>query len=361
MICSQIGLFQFKNYDFQKFDCNASVVAISGQNGKGKTNLLDAIYYSAFTKSAFTHIDQNLVKQGSQGFRVEAQWQTLTNKYDIKAIVRENGKKEFYCNESLYQSLSQHIGLVSVVLITPDDIALINEDSGFRRKFIDAILSQTNANYLHHFLLYNKLLLQRRALLKNLQENRSNNYALLDVLDEQIAPSGDFIFEARKAFLETFIPSIMKQYALIAMQNQEQLTIKYETALSQTNTLNLLQQFRAQDIKSGRNNVGIHKDDLVFGFGNMPFKQIASQGQKKSMLIACKMAEFLHISTLKNDYPILMIDDVFEKLDGERLYNLMQLLPKDENFQLFTTDTSEERLVHLLKETNKDFISLAIK
>jgi DNA replication and repair protein RecF len=363
MICNQIGLIHYKNHKKLQLNLASPVVCISGNNGCGKTNILDALYYSAFTKSSFTRSDGLIPHFGLQGFSINAAWKMGNgNLLEIKTILRETQKKEIYNNEVLYKTLSKHIGLLSAVLVAPEDIALINEDSQARRKYLDAILCQTNTTYLQAFLQYQKILQQRNAWLKQLQQMPNADMALLHTLSRQLITYGQVIADTRSEFLKHFLPSILLQYKNIALQTeaQEEIQLTYQTALLSTPLEVIINNNINVDIAAGRTTQGPHKDDILIEMRQQLFKNMASQGQKKSMLFAFKMAEFYYIAGIKKDYPILLLDDVFEKLDEHRLLNLIDALPKENNFQLIVTDTSKERLVHLFTKANRPFINITL-
>jgi DNA replication and repair protein RecF len=361
MNCESIQVIQFKNHKKLSLSFHENVVGISGFNGVGKTNILDAVYYCAFTKSYHTRFDNQIPTTGMQGFSITSKWhKQLNDSYTIKAIVRETGKKELYANDVLYTSLHKHIGLLSTVLITPDDIALISEDASYRRKLVDSILCQTNPVYLQAYIQYQKILVQRNALLKKMQETRSLEKHLLETISEQLLHYGNIIYNVRNVFLQSYLTDVQEQYKKIAMNNHEDIQIKYQRSIHDNNFATLMEQNIQKDIAAGRTGIGPHKDDILVYLGDQLFKNIASQGQKKTMLFAFKMAEFYYLSAIINDYPLLMLDDVFEKLDSERLYNLIKSLPTTPDFQLFATDTSEERLVHLFNECGLPHQSIRI-
>ncbi len=354
MNCNNLHIIQYKNHKKLSTSFHENTVAISGNNGVGKTNILDAIYYSAYTKSYHSRFDYQIPTIGMQGFSLTAQWRKKADDtYAVKAILRETGKKELYTNDVLYTSMHKHIGLLSAVLITPDDIALINEDSSYRRKLIDSILCQTDGMYLQAYMQYQKVLVQRNALLKNMQETRRIEKHLLETINEQLIHYGNILYNGRTLFLQFYLVQVQEQYQKIALQRTEAISITYQTDIKDIAFDLLIEQNVHKDIAAGRTTAGPHKDDILVYLGNQLFKNIASQGQKKTMLFAFKMAEFYYLSSTIQDYPLLMLDDVFEKLDNERLYNLIKSLPTDPNFQLFVTDTSEEKLVLLFNECGR--------
>ena len=376
-----ISLTQFKNYPHQQFSFTKKVVGICGNNGIGKTNLLDAIYYLCFTKSYFTTGDGLCVMQGRQGFRVsgnmniattvvcgdtnqgggraEAMVHVATNHNDaghltITCILRETGKKEFTVNDELYTRTSKHIGRLPCVIIAPDDVELILGGSEERRRFIDTLLCQLNPEYLQQLIDYNKLLQQRNSLLKHFAEQGRTDASLLEVLNEQLSNRGQYIYVTRQSFLLTFLPQVAAHYHAIAQQD-EPVELRYRSQLHEQPMNQLLVQSISKDMAIQRTSTGIHRDDLELLLSNQPFKQIASQGQRKSLLFALKLTEFETLQQQKGFAPILLLDDVFEKLDAGRMENLLREVCIEKGGQVFITDTHRERLENNLAAIGADF------
>lgn len=339
----KIVITQFKNYSLQTFDFHKKVTGIAGLNGIGKTNLLDAIYYCCFTKSYFSGPDQLNIKFNEDGFRIESHFNLSDILQKVVCINRKETKKEFYLNDVLYEKLSQHIGLLPAVMIAPDDINIINGGSEGRRKYLDTILCQIDKDYLKQLIVYNKILLQRNSLLKLLSSKQSNDLSLLDILDQQLASPCKLIYEKRKAFAENNLSLIADFYNKIS-GSKEAITVSYDSALSEHEFETLLKMNRPKDILLQRTQSGIHRDDLSFKLNNEVFKAIASQGQKKSLLFALKLSEYETIKLMKGFAPLLLLDDVFEKLDEQRMDNLLRWVCVDNNGQVFITDTHQERL-----------------
>lgn len=343
-----ISVFQFKNYTNRTFTFSEKVVGICGNNGVGKTNLLDAIHYLCFTRSYFTRLDANSVQQGRIGFRLEGNFELQAKAEKTVCILRETGKKEFSVNDQSYDKFSQHIGRYPCVVIAPDDALLITGGNEERRKFLDAMLSQLDETYLQRLIAYSRVLQQRNALLKAFAESGNRNLSLLDVLDQQLIGPGEYIFEKRKDFLISFLPMVKHLYLEIARQ-QEDISLVYESELLNTGLKELLQATRQKDCLAQRTTAGIHRDNIEISLGNLPFRNIASQGQRKSLLFALKLAEMEILKKEKGFAPLLLLDDVFEKLDEERISNLLQRVCVDNEGQVFITDTNEERLVQHLQ------------
>ena len=337
-----LSLVQFKNYQSASFVLTERIIGICGKNGVGKTNLLDALHYLCFTKSYFTR-DANNIRQGSQGFRIEGHVNLFDEKEKVVCILRETGKKEFLLNDEPYSKFSQHIGRYPCVMIAPDDIQLIIGIPDERRKFIDTILSQLSAEYLQNLIAYNKILQQRNSCLKSMTETGNKDLSLLDVLDEQLIKPGTQVFEKRKTFMVGFLPLAKQLYEDIARQ-PENISLFYNSELMDMTFAELLKINRQKDLAAMRTTSGIHRDDLELNFSNLPFKQVASQGQRKSLLFALKLAEMEVLKKEKKFTPVLMLDDVFEKLDEERISNLLERVCLLNEGQVFITDTNAARL-----------------
>ena len=353
-----ISLTQFKNYSNRSFDFTERIIGICGKNGVGKTNLLDAIHYLCFTKSYFTRDSIN-IQQGQTGFRLTGNFQVWDKLETAVCILRETGKKEFSVNESAYDKFSQHIGHYPCVIIAPDDSQLISGGSEQRRKFLDSLLSQLDAGYLQHLITYTKVLQQRNSLLKSFSDSGNKNFSLLDVLDEQLVKPGEQIFNKRKEFFVSFLPVAKRLYNDISRQ-PEDITMFYESELLQSTFTELLQATRQKDCFAQRTSAGIHRDDLEINFGKQLFRNTASQGQRKSLLFALKLAEMEVLKKEKGFAPLLLLDDVFEKLDEDRIANLLQKVCIENDGQVFITDTDEERLRRHIEtlEVQYQFIGL---
>lgn len=349
--CRNISLTQFKNYLFQTFIFSEKVVAICGSNGSGKTNLLDAVYYLCFTKSYFSKPENQNVTKGYAGLRLEAEFMLNDESMRLLCVLRENNRKEFLLNDVAYNKFSQHIGKFPCVMVAPDDVLIITEGSEERRKFIDTILSQLHAEYLHNLIDYNKILQQRNSFLKAASERNYIDDSLLNVLDKQLCEKGNYIFKKREEFMTVFLPLVKQQYNLIAGA-EEAVELIYYTQLLHSSFKDLLIENRQRDFYLQRTGCGIHKDDIEITIDDSAFKSIASQGQRKSLLFALKLAEFNILKNVKGFAPLLLLDDVFEKLDAQRIYNLLEQICLCEEAQIFITDTHKERLQAAFKKIN---------
>ncbi|MEO6669765.1 MAG: DNA replication and repair protein RecF [Ferruginibacter sp.] len=350
----KIIVTHFKNYAFNSFEFSKNVVGICGLNGKGKTNLLDAIYYCCFTKSYFSGTDLLNINFEKDGFRLEAYFEKQGSDQKVICIHRGSTKKEFSLNDVPYEKLSKHIGLLPAVMIAPDDIELITGSSEGRRKFADTVLSQVDPAYLQELITYNKVLQQRNSLLKKMEDDRNGSMTVLEILDEQMIKPATIIHEKRKLFLATLIPLVKQFYNQIS-NNAETISLEYVSQLNGNSFESLLKENRTRDLVLQRSNAGIHKDDISFVLNGQVFKNIASQGQRKSLLFALKLAEFELLKMNKGFAPLLLLDDVFEKLDDVRMQQLLHWVCNKNAGKVFITDTHRERLEAAFGKLKVDF------
>lgn len=351
---SEMTLVQFRNYLQQSFHFKERIVGICGQNGTGKTNLLDAIYYLSFSRSYFTRPDAQNVHHGSSGLRIQGHYIREEKTMSVTAIVRETGKKELQLDGEPYKKFSDHIGKMPVVMIAPDDVELISGPGEERRKFLDTLLSQLDHSYLQQLINYQKILQQRNSLLKQAAESGHVDETLLSILNDQLCDSGNFLYHARKDFLTSLLPLAFTIYERIAGKS-DSLSLAYYSPLSSNDFKELLQINRAKDLALQRTSSGIHRDDIILSMGDQLFKSEASQGQRKSLLFALKLAEWQILKEKKGFTPILLLDDVFEKLDDARMSQLLQWVCTESDGQVFITDTHPERLKQQLTGTKVPF------
>ena len=349
----QLELLQFRNYTQRRLQFPKRITAICGSNGSGKTNLLDAAYYCCFSRSYFTRPEQTNVLHGAQGMRIEGIFNNGTQDYSVCAIIRETGKKELLLNGEPYKQFSQHIGRFPCVMIAPDDISLINEGGEARRKFIDTILSQTDAVYLQSLMVYQKLLQQRNSLLKQLQEQKGS-MEVLDILSDQLSEQGQLIFDKRRSFITALKENVLRFYQQIA-QADDGLQIQYQSQLHNGPMRERMQQSLQKDLILQRTTTGIHRDDLELKMDEQAFKTEASQGQRKSLLFALKLAEWQWLKQAKGFAPLLLLDDVFEKLDATRMHQLLEWVCTESESQVLITDTHKDRLEAHLSEIGTDY------
>lgn len=339
----EISLVQFKNYTRGSFRFDGRIVGICGNNGVGKTNLLDAIYYLCFTRSYFSRSDQSNVLRGATGFRIEGHFDQDGSPLTVVCILRGNGKKEFLADGVPYERFSRHIGRLPCVIIAPDDIQIVTGGSEERRRFLDSLLSQLDPAYLQDLIEYNKVLQQRNGFLKTLTEGRLTDKSLLDVYDLQLVDRGNRLFDRRVVFLKELLPLAGSYYAHIAGA-EEPLTLGYDSQLFHTPFRELLRRGLEKDLYLQRTGSGIHRDDIEISFAGVPFKTMASQGQRKSLLFALRLAEYETLKQEKGFAPLLLLDDVFEKLDEQRMRNLLDRVCLRDEGQIFITDTHPERI-----------------
>ena len=315
-----------------------------GNNGAGKTNLLDAIYYLSFTKSYFNSVDQQNIRHGETFFAIHGIFQRNGGLPDQVSCIQKAGvKKQIRINQKDYERISDHIGQFPCVMVSPYDRDLINEGSDMRRKFIDAVISQFDKAYLDSLIRYNRLLEQRNGLLKQFAERRKTDRALLLLLDEQMMAPATNINVKRQQFLEGFAP-IFRHYFEFISGGNETVSIEYESQLATTSYLELVENAFEKDQAVRYSTAGIHKDDFIFNLEGYPVKRFGSQGQQKSFAVALKLAQFDFTRDLIKFKPILLFDDIFDKLDPGRVQQIIQLVDNDSFGQVFITDTEPERI-----------------
>jgi DNA replication and repair protein RecF len=360
MYLSQLSLNHFKNYLQTTFRFSPKINVLFGKNGAGKTNVLDAIYYLSITKSYFNSVDHQQILQGEQYFVLEA----LVNREDIseklRLVFQRGLGKKLLVNNNELEKFSEHIGALPIVMIAPGDIQLIYEGSEERRKFVDLIISQCDRIYLHELMQYQKTLDQRNKLLKDFFENRYFNRDLLEVYNEQLGRSGTYIYRARLTFLDIFKPLFLENYKTLSGTN-EQVDLVFESDLNKQIYPDLLLLHEQADVDLLRTTRGIHKDDLVFILQHNPLKKFGSQGQQKSFIISLKLAQFQYLEKMKGVKPLLLLDDIFEKLDQTRLKELFKWITNGNFGQIFITDTQKERSQVILGELAIDPTFFEIK
>ncbi|AUC84493.1 DNA replication and repair protein RecF [Polaribacter sp. ALD11] len=354
MYLQKLSLLNFKNLESQSFDFQQKINCFVGDNGVGKTNVLDAIYYLSFAKSYFNSVAIQNIKHDEAFFMIEGDYVLNDRNEKIVCSLKKGQKKVLKRNGKSYEKFSDHIGQLPLVIISPADRDLVTEGSDTRRKFIDGVISQQNKNYLKDLLAYNKVLSQRNALLKYFAANRTFDALNLSVYDDQLSEYGTRIFEVRKAFLERFIPIFNDKYQVIS-DDKETVNLLYKSQLLDFSMKDLLQKSLEKDKILQYTSSGIHKDDLSFDIGEYPIKKFGSQGQQKSYLIALKFAQFEFIKQQNEVVPILLLDDIFDKLDEKRVLQIINLVNNDEFGQIFITDTHSERTENIVKQSNKPY------
>ncbi|QNM86189.1 DNA replication/repair protein RecF [Polaribacter pectinis] len=354
MYLQKLSLVNFKNIESQTFDFQQKINCFVGNNGVGKTNVLDAIYYLSFAKSYFNSVAVQNIRHGEGFFMVEGDYLLNDRNEKIVCSLKKGQKKVLKRNGKNYEKFSEHIGQLPLVIISPADRDLVTEGSDTRRKFIDGVISQQNKKYLQDLLAYNKVLSQRNALLKYFAANRTFDALNLSVYDDQLSNYGSRIYEVRKAFLEDFIPIFNEKYQIIS-DDKENVNLIYKSQLHDFSMKDALQKSLEKDKILQYTTSGIHKDDLSFEIGEYPIKKFGSQGQQKSYLIALKFAQFEFIKQQSNVVPILLLDDIFDKLDESRVLQIINLVDNDEFGQIFITDTHSDRTENIVKQSNKPY------
>ena len=349
MHLSSLNLINFKNHPEAQLSFSPEINVFVGNNGVGKTNLLDAIHYLSFCKSFLNPVDRQNIRIDEKFFMLQGDFSKEDKNVQISCSVQQGQKKKVKWNKKEYEKLADHIGKFPTVIVSPYDTNLIIEGSETRRKFIDSIISQFDRNYLETLMYYNKVLQQRNALLKQFQELRIFDQESIEVWDVQLVENGMKIYEKRRKFLEDFIPVFQKYFDLIA-NHKEEISIAYKSQLTDANFVEELEASKRKDSAVGYTGVGIHKDDLIFLINDKPIKKFGSQGQQKSFLIALKLAQFELISQLLEMKPILLLDDIFDKLDHQRVEHLMKLVSDHAFGQVFITDTDIDRIEKVFKE-----------
>jgi len=354
MILQHISLLNYKNFESISFDFNNKINCFVGNNGVGKTNVLDAIYHLSYGKSYFNPIASQNINHNADFFVVDGAYLKAERNEKIIISLKKNQKKVIKRNGKAYDRFSDHVGFLPLVIISPADNDLIREGSETRRKFLDSIISQSDKNYLTTLIKYNKTLQQRNSLLKYFASNNTFNADTLAVYNEQLSEFGKVIFDTRTKFIYDFTPIFIDKYSQLS-NNNEEVTLSYKSQLSDKTLPELLAGNLQKDKILQYTSVGIHKDDLVFGISEYPIKKFGSQGQQKSFLIALKLAQFEFLKQQSGIKPILLLDDIFDKLDEDRVSQLIALVNKDEFGQIFISDTHTERTENIIQKTNKSY------
>jgi DNA replication and repair protein RecF len=353
MYLQQLRLTDFKNCQEAKLEFSAKINCFLGRNGAGKTNLLDAIYYLSFCKSYFNNIDQQNIRHEAPYFSLHADYQRNGDIDQVACVQKRNQKKSFRFNKKEYDRLADHIGKIPLVMISPYDRDLINEGSESRRRFLDGMISQFDPIYLDALLKYNKSLLQRNVLIRQIADNTAIDMDLLSLWNEQLVKSGSLIFEKRQAFITDFLPIFFTYYDFVSGQH-ENVDITYESGLQSVGFLKGLEQSFERDRILRYTTFGIHKDDLSFQIHGFPLKKFGSQGQQKSFVIALKLAQFAYTHQKIGYLPILLLDDIFDKLDEFRVAQIIQLVGQESFGQVFISDTQPQRIRMLFESAPID-------
>lgn len=349
-----ISLLNYKNFEDASFDFDDKINCFVGKNGMGKTNVLDAVYHLAYGRSYFNPMAMQNIRHGQEFFVIEGDFEKDERSELIVCSLKKGQKKILKRNGKIYEKFSDHIGFIPLVIISPTDRDLIVEGSEVRRSFIDSVISQLDATYLQNLIQYQKILTQRNALLKYFAANRTFEADTLVIYDEQLDVLAQPIFEKRREFLEQFVP-IFNEYHQAITDSAENVQIVYQSHLAQNNMLALLNDHVQRDRALQYTSVGVHKDDLSFEIDAHPIKKFGSQGQQKSFLIALKLAQFEFVKKQSGQKPILLFDDIFDKLDETRVGKIVEMVNNDAFGQLFISDTHPERTEAIVKQTHQSY------
>ena len=354
MHLKSLSLISFKNYEEAHLTFSPNINCIVGNNGVGKTNLLDAIYYTCFCKSYFNPVDSQNIQHDKSFFAIDAHFDRDDRDDKVFCGFKKGQKKVFKRNKKEYDKLADHIGLFPLVLISPADRNLIIEGSETRRKFMDGVISQSDKLYLQQLIKYNQVLSQRNALLKYFAANSTYDPDTLAIYNEQMVDLAEHIHQKRKEFMQQFNPIFQKYYQEIS-GSKEQVVLTYKTQLEEADLSSLFESNLNKDRVLQYTSCGIHKDDLLFKIGDYPIKKQGSQGQQKTYLIALKLAQFDFIKTLLGYKPLLLLDDIFDKLDDTRVESIVRLVAEDHFGQIFITDTHKERTEGIVKKMDDSY------
>ncbi len=359
MRLKRISILNYKNLEQAELEFSPKLNCFVGWNGMGKTNLLDAVYYLSFCKSATNPIDSQNIRHESDFFVIQGFYETdRGDAEEVYCGLKRRQKKQFKRNKKEYARLSDHIGFIPLVMVSPADSALIAGGSDERRRFMDVVISQYDKEYLETLIRYNKALVQRNALLK---AEREPDEELMSICEEMMASAGEIVSERRRRFIAEFIPTFRSFYAHIS-QEKERVNLSYQSHALNGSLLEVMKESRVRDRIMGFSLKGIHKDDLVMELGGFPIKREGSQGQNKTYLIALKLAQFDFLKQTGNGtIPLLLLDDLFDKLDASRVEQIVKLVASDRFGQIFITDTNRGHLDKMLKKIEGEYKVFSVK
>ncbi len=352
MILKRISILNYKNLEQVELNFSAKLNCFFGQNGMGKTNLLDAVYFLSFCKSAGNPIDSQNIRHDQEFFVIQGFYESEDGTpEEIYCGMKRRAKKQFKRNKKEYNRFSDHIGFLPLVMVSPGDSELIAGGSDERRRFMDVVISQYDKEYLEALIRYNKALVQRNALLKSEVPVEEE---LFLVWEEVMAQTGEIVFRKREAFIQEFIPIFQSFYSYIS-QDKEKVGLSYSSHARDTSLLEVLKENRVKDKIMGFSLKGIHKDELNMLLGEFPIKREGSQGQNKTYLVALKLAQFDFLKRTGTTVPLLLLDDIFDKLDALRVEQIVKLVAGDNFGQIFITDTNREHLDRILQKVGSDY------
>lgn len=354
MYLKSLSLVNYKNFDAASFQFDSKINCLVGHNGVGKTNVLDSIYHLSFGKSYFNPITSQNINHDADFFVIDGILEKNEREEHIIVSARINQKKIIKRNNKPYEKFSEHIGFIPAVIISPGDRDLILEGSDTRRKFIDGVISQSDQHYLNSLIKYTKIISQRNALLKFFAANNKFDRDTLEIYNSQLNELGTILFNKRKEFLTDFIPIFNKRYSEITNE-KEQVSLEYKSQLDDQPLSRLLEENLQKDMALQYTSVGVHKDDLSFEIAGHPIKKFGSQGQQKSFLIALKLAQFDFIKSISKANPLLLLDDIFDKLDEQRVAQIVALVSRDELGQIFISDTHGDRTEKVVQQSGQSY------
>jgi DNA replication and repair protein RecF len=354
MYLKKISLTNFKNYDQTELEFSSKINCFVGNNGVGKTNILDAVHYLSLTKSFFNNIDSISIRHGEEFFIINGTFVRNDEEDQIYCAFQKQKHKVLKKNGKEYEKLSDHVGKYPVVMISPADSSLVSEGSEERRKFLNKIISQYDGEYLDSVLKYNKALQQRNRLLKDFKSEGSFDNDTLSIWDSQLVKYGTYIFKERETLVSELIPVFQDRYSMISSE-KEMVRLSYRSHLSEGDFAEALIGSVTKDRFLEYTTVGIHKDDLLFEMNGYSVKLLGSQGQQKSFLVALKLAKFDYIKGKSGCSPILLLDDIFDKFDAERVEQIIRLVGNQQFGQIFITDTHQSRLHEILTSHKTDY------
>jgi DNA replication and repair protein RecF len=349
-ILEKIVISDFRNIILQELEFSPNVNCVSGNNGEGKTNLLDAIYYLSMTKSAFALSDKFNFRHGTEEFSLSGLYRMengLSSRFSVK--MTSKGEKKMKRDEKQYGKVSEHIGVLPVVMVSPSDISMVSESGEERRRFVNAVLSQMDREYMTSLQQYNRLLLQRNKMLKEQDVDRG----LLEVIDMRMSAFAEPVFQARKKFVEELTPIVQEYYKALS-GDSEQVSIEYDSELSKASLEQLMSASYDKDRVLKYTSAGIQRDDFLFKMNGHPIRRYGSQGQQKSFLVSLKFAQY---ELMKKNYgfaPVLLLDDVFDKLDMSRISNLLEMVASNDFGQIFITDSNKVRMAGIVDKLTQD-------
>ncbi|MEI8274045.1 MAG: DNA replication and repair protein RecF [Paludibacter sp.] len=349
MRLNSLSILNYKNIQEAELVFSPKINCFIGNNGMGKTNILDAIYFLSFCKSHSNSIDSQNIMHETDFCLLQGKYSLGDNTEDIYCGMKHRQKKQFKRNKKEYERLSDHIGLLPLVLVSPDDSVLISEGSDERRKFVDGVISQYNKTYLNNLLQYNNALKQRNAILKS---EVTVDHSVLDLWEDQMAAYGKYIYEQRRMFIDEFVPIFQNFYTYIS-DGKEQISLSYQSQHEDRDIKERMILTRERDFALGYSTQGIHKDELEMNLDGYPIKRVGSQGQNKTYLISLKLAQFDFLKRTHNLSPLLLLDDIFDKLDSIRVKKIVELVSGETFGQIFITDTNREHLDLILQQLNQ--------